>query len=118
MMPRVTGLSAGFPLALVLAAAPSLLAGQSVGGRWLGGVRGVALAQLQLPLQIRDLLLGVRNLLLTFADLFFALGDFTAEFFILSLQPLIFTLQLLPAGSCRLPMAIRRCSGWPCTASR
>jgi hypothetical protein len=51
-----------------------------------------------LPFQIGDLLLGIGDLLFTFADLSFALGNFTAEFFVLSQQPLIFTLQLFPAG--------------------
>jgi hypothetical protein len=38
-----------------------------------------------LPLQIRDLLFA-------FGNLFFALGYSTAQFLVLSLQPLIFTL--------------------------
>src|SRR2546429_7871808 len=45
MMPWVSGLAAGFPLALVLAAARSLLSGQTIGGRGLGRVCGVPLAQ-------------------------------------------------------------------------
>src|SRR5437660_833288 len=45
MVPWVSGLAAGFPLALVLAAARSLLSGQTIGGRGLGRVCGVPLAQ-------------------------------------------------------------------------
>jgi hypothetical protein len=50
-------------------AARSLLAGQSVGSRWFGGVPRVPLAQSQLPFQIGDLLLGIGDLLLAFGQL-------------------------------------------------
>src|SRR5205814_7515737 len=56
MMPWVSGLAAGFPLALVLAAARSLLSGQTIGGRGLGRVCGVPLAQGELSFQVGDLL--------------------------------------------------------------
>src|SRR2546429_261445 len=55
MMPWVSGLAAGFPLALVLAAARSLLSGQTIGGRGLGRVCGVPLAQGELSFQVGDL---------------------------------------------------------------
>src|SRR4029453_3952229 len=83
---------------------------QSVGGRWLGGVRGVALTQRQLPLQVGDLFFGVRDLLCAFAYL-------TPEFLKLSLQPLIVPLQLLPTGLVGVPMALRRCCWLVCAAS-
>src|SRR5262245_47846881 len=111
MMPWVSELAAGSPLALVLSAAQPLLAGQSVGGGWFGRVRGVAPAQRQLPLQIRDLLFGVR-------DLLFTLGDFTPEFLILSQQTLYFTMQLFTAGLIGVSTATRRCAALPCAASR
>jgi hypothetical protein len=69
MMSRVAGLGTRFPLALVLSAALSLLAGQSVGSRWFGGVRRVPLAQSQLPFQIGDLLLSIGDPLLAFDQL-------------------------------------------------
>src|SRR5450432_2782116 len=109
MMPSVSGLGAWLAPALTLSAPRPLVAGQPVGGRWLGGVGGVALTQRQLPLQIRDLLFALRNLLFALRNLFFALGYFTAEFFVLSLEPLIFLMELFPAGLNGVPMALRRC---------
>jgi len=50
MVPRVSELAAGFALAFVLAAARSLLPGQTIGGRGLGRIGGVALAQRELSL--------------------------------------------------------------------
>jgi hypothetical protein len=118
MMSRVARLATGLPFALVLAAARSLLASQPVGGRWLGRIRRVALAQRQLPLQVRDLLLGVRDLLLGVRDLLLASDYFTPELLVLATQPVIFTLQVLPAGRLGLPMAVRRYLGLPSVASR
>src|SRR6266576_2120992 len=63
MMPWVSGLAAGFPLALVLAAARSLLSGQTIGGRGLGRVCGVPLAQGELSFQVGDLLFLFGDLL-------------------------------------------------------
>jgi hypothetical protein len=70
-----------------------------------------------LPLQIRDLLFGIRDLLLALDNLFFAFGYFTTEFLNLSQQPFIFPLQLFTAGLLGMPMAIRRCSLSPCASS-
>src|SRR5438034_8128661 len=75
MMPWVSGLAAGFPLALVLAAARSLLSGQTIGGRGLGRVCGVPLAQGELSFQVGDLLFLFGDLLFLFRDLLFLLGD-------------------------------------------
>src|SRR5207244_11859738 len=74
MMPWVSGLAAGFPLALVLAAARSLLSGQTIGGRGLGRVCGVPLAQGELSFQVGDLLFLFGDLLFLFRDLLFLLG--------------------------------------------
>ena len=69
-----------------------------------------------MPLQIRDLLFGVRNLLFGVRDLLFAFGNlpfplgyFTAEFFVLTQQPLILPIQLFTTGLVGVPMAIRPC---------
>src|SRR5438552_7729061 len=67
--------AAGFPLALVLAAARSLLSGQTIGGRGLGRVCGVPLAQGELSFQVGDLLFLFGDLLFLFRDLLFLLGD-------------------------------------------
>src|SRR5207249_8297506 len=72
MMPWVSGLAAGFPLALVLAAARSLLSGQTIGGRGLGRVCGVPLAQGELSFQVGDLLF-------LFGDLLFRSEEHTSE---------------------------------------
>ncbi len=70
MRSAMAGLSTRLPPAFLSPAPLARLACQSVGGRWLGGVRGVLFAQRQLPLQICDLLLGIRDLLLLLGDLF------------------------------------------------
>src|SRR5216683_4071656 len=101
MMPRVSGLGAGFAPALALSTTRPLVAGESVGGRWFRGIGRILFPQRQLPLQIgdllfsvgdlllrvgnlllrvRNLLLRVRNLLGAFDNLSFALGYLTAEF--------------------------------------
>src|ERR1039458_7926632 len=132
MMPRMSGLGTRLALALVLSAARSLLSGQSVGGRWLGGVGRVLLPSSQLPLQIgdllfgvrdllfgvRDLFIGVRDLLFVFGNLTFAFRHFTAEFFVLAQQPLILPIQLFTAELVGVPMAIRHYLWLPCPASR
>src|ERR1035437_9814117 len=118
MMPRMSGLGTRLALALVLSAARSLLSGQSVGGRWLGGVGRVLLPSSQLPLQIGDLLFGVRDLLFVFGNLTFAFRHFTAEFFVLAQQPLILPIQLFTAELVGVPIAIRHYLWLPCPASR
>src|SRR6266851_2466282 len=70
MRAPMTGLSTHLPPAFLQPAPLSRFTCQPIGGRWLGGVRGVLFAQRQLPLQIRDLLLGIRDLLLLLGDLF------------------------------------------------
>src|SRR5260370_12193356 len=70
----VAGLPAHFPAALLRTAPLSRFPCESIGGRRLGGVGGILLAQCQLPLQIRDLLLGVGDLLLLLGDLLSLLG--------------------------------------------
>src|ERR1019366_9461321 len=92
-------------------AAGSCLPRQSVRRRWLRGVGGILLSPRQLPLQIRDPLLGV-------SDLLIALGYLTPEILKLSQQPLIFMLQLLAAGLVGAPRAIRRCALLLCPPSR
>jgi hypothetical protein len=77
----MSGLAAGFPLALVLSAARSLLASQSIGRRWFGGVGRVLLPTCQLPLQIRDLFFGLGELPIPISYLL-------TEFFNLTLLPL------------------------------
>src|ERR1019366_6294602 len=125
MMPRMSGLGTRLALALVLSAARSLLSGQSVGGRGLGGVGGVLLPSSQLPLQIRDLFFGVRDLFLGVRDLLFVFGNlpfafrhFTAEFFVLAQQPLILPIQLFTAEVVGGPRAFRHYLWLPCPASR
>jgi hypothetical protein len=93
MVPRVSGLAARSPITLLaFPAARPLLASQAIGGRWLGGIGGVALTQRQLTLQIRDLLLSVSNLLLSVSNLFFCIRDLLIAFG--NLPPQI--LDLLP----------------------
>src|ERR1700687_894267 len=117
MMPRVSRLGTRFPLALVLSAARSLLTSKSVRRRWFGGVGRVLLPPRQLPLQICDLLFGVRYLLLGVRDLLLAFRHFPSEVFVLSQQPLIFTMQLFPAGLVGVPIDTRRRSLLRCAAS-
>jgi len=97
MMPRVSRLAAWFPLTLALPTAHSLLTSQSVGGRRFGGVRGVPLAQRQLPLQIRNLLFGIRDPLIPFGYLLMQLLNLT-------LLPLDLPLQFLPPWRMRVRM--------------
>src|SRR5580658_589084 len=111
MMARVPRLTTRLPLALVLAAARPLLAGQSIGRGWLGGVGRVLLPPGQLPLQICDLFLGIR-------DLLFAFGYLTAEILVLSQQSLNLLLQLFSAGLVGVPMTIRCYTLLPRAASR
>src|SRR5260370_27574711 len=118
MMPRMSRLGTRLAPALALSTARPLLSGQSVGGRWLGGVGGVLLPSSQLPLQIRDLLCGVGDLVFAFGNLPFAFGYFTAELLVLSQQPLILPMQLFTAELVGVPMAIRRYLWSPCPASR
>jgi hypothetical protein len=102
MMPWVSWLATRFPLAFVLAATRSLLASQSVGGRWFGGVRGVPIPQRQLSLQIRDLLFGIRDPLIPF-------GYLLTQFLNLTLLSLDLPLQFLPIGRMRVRMPT---GGW------
>jgi len=90
-------LATRFSLAFVPAAARSLFASQSVGGRRFGGVRGVPLAQRQLPLQIRNLLFGIRDPLIPFGYLLMQLLNLT-------LLPLDLPLQFLPPWRMRVRM--------------
>src|ERR1035437_4589453 len=92
----------------------------------------VLLPSSQLPLQIgdllfgvrdllfgvRDLFIGVRDLLFVFGNLTFAFRHFTAEFFVLAQQPLILPIQLFTAELVGVPMAIRHYLWLPCPASR
>ena len=82
-MPRGARLATRLSLALALSASRSLLAGQSIRRRWFGRVGRVLFPPRQLPLQIRNLLLGVSYLLLAFRYS-------PPEVFVLSKQPLIF----------------------------
>jgi hypothetical protein len=75
MRSAMAGLSARLPPALLSPTPLARLTGQSIGGRWLGGVCGVLFAQRQLALQIRDVLLGIRDLLLLLGDLFGLAAD-------------------------------------------
>src|SRR5216110_2246734 len=52
-----------------------LLSGQTIGGRGLGRVCGVPLAQGELSFQVGDLLFLFGDLLFLFRDLLFLLGD-------------------------------------------
>jgi len=107
MRPAMTGLSTRLSSALLASAPGTRFACQSIGGRRFRGVRGVLFPYRQLALQLRDLLLGVRDLLLGVGDLLIPLGYLTQQFLKLSLQPLILTLELLPARLAGVPMAIR-----------
>jgi hypothetical protein len=94
VMPRMSELTARFPLALMLSSARSLLAGQSVRRRWFGGVRGIPFAQRQLTFQIRDLLLGIGDLLLGIGDRLLGIGDLLLAFDQLLAE--LINLSLLP----------------------
>jgi hypothetical protein len=132
MMPSVSGLAPRFALAPAFSAARSLLSGQSVGGRGLGGVGGVLFPPRQLPLQIRDLLFRVRDLLFAFGNLPFALRNLpfalrnlpvafsypTAKLFVLSQQPRILPMQLFPVELIGAPMAVPFHLGLPGPADR
>src|SRR5215475_11849951 len=80
MRARMAGLSTRFPPALLPSAPLSRFAGESIGGRWLGRVRRVLLAQRQLSLQIRNLLFGIRDLLFGIQDLLLLLGELLGQF--------------------------------------
>ena len=80
MRSAVAGLTAHLPPALFLAASRTRLTGQSVRGRRLGRVGGILLPQRQFPLQIGDLLFGVRDLLLGVCDLLLFLGQLLSLF--------------------------------------
>jgi hypothetical protein len=91
VMAGMTLLPAHFALALLAPPALPRIPRQSIGGRRLGRVGGILLARRQLPLQIGDLLFGVRDLLFGVRDLSFSLGDlpfalgyFPAESLVLS----------------------------------
>jgi hypothetical protein len=111
MRSAMAGLSTGLPPAFLAPATLSRFPGQSIGGRRFGRVRRVLFAKRQLSLQLHDLLLGIGDLLL-------AIGYFTAEFFVLSPQTLIFPMQFLMAGFVGVPVAIRRFALLPCAVSR
>jgi hypothetical protein len=64
-----------------------------------------------LTFQIRDLLFGVRDLLIAF-------GYLVPEILNLALQPLIFPLQLFATGLVGAPMVLRRCLWLSSAASR
>src|ERR1039457_2987510 len=120
MMPRMSGLGTRLALALVLSAARSLLSGQSVGGRWLGGVGRVLLPSSQLPLQIgdlifgvRDLLFGVRDLFIGVRDLLFVFGIFPAGFFCLAERPPFLRIRLFRVELVEVPVAIRHFLWFP-----
>ena len=100
----MAGLSSYFPLALLLPATSARRACQSIGGRRLGGVRGVLLAERKLPLQIGNMLFLLGNLPVILGDLPFILsqslrllvqplrllGHSTAQAFIFMAQGLVF----------------------------
>src|ERR1039457_1468858 len=93
MRSAMAGLAAHLPPALLAPATLTRFTGQSIGGRRFGGVRGVLFAQRKLTLQIRNLLLGVRDLLLLFGyliglltDLLFPVSQLAAKLFVLPLQ--------------------------------
>ena len=71
----MTGLPTRLPLAFLPPSSLSRFAGQSIGGRWLGGIRGVPFAQRELTLQILNLLFGIRDLFLGVRDLSLLLSD-------------------------------------------
>jgi hypothetical protein len=71
MMPGVSRLGARFAPALAFCSALPLVAGQSVGGRWFGGVGRVQSVERQLLLQVRDLLFRICDLLFRVCDLLF-----------------------------------------------
>jgi len=114
----MSGLAARLPLALVLAAARSLLTGQPIGGRWFGGIGGVPSAQRQLSLQIGDLPFGVRDLLALLGDLLISFEHLLAEFLNLMLLPLDLLLQFLPAGRMRVRMPTGGCLPVACASGR
>ena len=86
MRSAMAGLPAGLPAALLSPAPLARLACQSIGGGRFGGVRGVLLAQRQLPLQIRDLLLLLRDLFRLLGKLPTQLLHFAEQTFVLSAQ--------------------------------
>jgi len=101
MRAPMTGLSTHLPPAFLQPAPLSRFTCQPIGGRWLGGVRGVLFAQRQLPLQmgdlllsIRDLLLGIRDLLLLLGNLFGLTADLLVPFGQLPAQALVLSFQV------------------------
>ena len=67
----------------------------------------------QLPLQIRDLFFGIRDLLFAFGNPLFPFRYLTAEFFVLSQQPLVLPAQLFTTGPVGVPMALCLCPSSP-----
>jgi hypothetical protein len=100
---RMAGLPARLAAALAPTAAHPLLTGESVRRWWLRGNRGVLVAQRQLTFEIGDLLLGVSNVFGRLRQLPLTLGQFAAESFVLSFQPLF---GLRAASSLRLRHAL------------
>jgi hypothetical protein len=102
----MAGLAAWLAPALFpLAAALSLLTGQSIGRGRLGGSRRVLSPQTQLSFEFGDLFLGI-------GDFLVALDQFLPQFFILAAQAVVFTLEVL--RSYQLPSA-RLAMRWPQT---
>lgn len=75
MRSTMTGLAAGFPLALFSAAPFSGFAGQPI-GRWrFGGSGGILPVERQLPFQFGDLFFPVSDLLFGVADTLLGVSD-------------------------------------------
>jgi hypothetical protein len=94
MRSAMAGLSTGLPPAFLPPTSPARFACQPIGGRRLRGVRGVLFSQRQLPIQIRDLLLGICDLLLLLGDLFALAANLLILLGQLPAQPFDFPFQI------------------------
>src|SRR5271157_3329570 len=94
MRSAMAGLSPRLPPALLPPAPLARRACQSIGGRWLGRVRGVLFAQRQLTLQVDDLLLSIRDLPLLLRDLLGQPVDLLILIGQLPAQPFDFPFQI------------------------
>src|SRR5438067_4245006 len=94
MGPAMARLSSRLPPAFLAPAPLSGFTGQSIGRRRFGRVCRVLFAQRQLALQIRDLLLGIRDLPLLFGDLFGLTVDLLFPFSQLSAKPFVLPFQV------------------------
>jgi hypothetical protein len=86
-MPGLTTRFATLPSGLMFSATWSLGSSQSIGGRWFGGVGGIAIMSSQFSLQIQDLPLLVLNLLLFVLNLLLLVGNLPLKLLVVAPDP-------------------------------